>query len=679
MTGAQLSEFLEAVRSLVEQSHTALVGLDELDKCGHALLETPTIETIAAARAELYSATRILQRRGLPIDPLTELEEALGASLITEATAESRRDDREYSSSLGERILDELAHEPMLPSELAARLGVEISQISRAARVLRDDGRILVEQATQGDRRRRTYKTVQHQTATGRRWSWKVFVERLPSLRVDDVRSDLLPGRVGDNLSRAQMASVCAAFRRDLEAGRYTPTPAHDVDIPKTGGGTRPAAALRFADRLAYAALVERCRPEIEANLASNNAVLWPRGFASKKQWVKLEGFVHDSSQTHVLSVDIQSFYDSIRHDILADALCRAGCDGVVVSALKDWLGDITGDRKSGLPQGLDGSDPLATAVLAPLDDALAAERVSYRRHGDDLRVVGSFDEVKDAEGLVRRVLRSLELPINDDKTRVLRHDTYVRRRTEVSRAAREYLEARDLYERNSAVFNLLESLGANEELLWSWYHNTLSVDEVLLSLGSPSEPTDTEALMHVLQAVEETDRSLRGVLLTRAGICLLTAAGVAEPARQLRAPVVARAEYADVLATYIEATASVDPTAVAELLQRIEGTGVTYAAQWLRLYEALGDAGQAGEFDLLAQTHVESDDDSWVRRLRAARFMAYRGQLDAAYLPEFSEHAPEALRDDVLEIISHAAPQPLDKLAREEGETVTALVAAAA
>lgn len=677
MTGTQLDTFLDAVRTLVDRSHTALVDLDEVDESGRKLLETPTIETIAAARAELYSATRILQRRGLPIDTLTELEEELGASLLTEATAEARRDDREYSSSLGERILGELAHEQLSPSKLAARLGVEISQISRAARVLRDDGRILVEQVTQGDRRRRTYKAVQHKTATGRRWSWKVFVERLPSLRVDDVRSDLLPGRVGDNLSRAKMATVCAAFRRDLEAGRYTPTPTHEVEVPKTGGGTRPAAALRFADRLAYAALVERCRPEIEANLASTSAVLWPRGFASKKQWVKLEGFVNDSNQTHVLSVDIQSFYDSIHHDVLADALLRAGCDDIVVSALKNWLGEIMEGRKSGLPQGLEGSDPLATAVLAPLDDALTAEGVSFRRHGDDLRVLGSFEEVQDAERLVRRVLRSLELPINDDKTRTLRHDTYMHRRTEISRAAREYLEAKNLYERNSAVFTLLEALGADEELLWSWYHDTLSVDEVLLSLGS-LEPTDTAALMHVLQGVEETDRSRPGVLLMRAEICLLTAAGVAGPARQLRAPIVARAEYADVLSTYIEATASVDPAAVAGLLQRIEDTGVTYSAQWLRLYAALGDAGKSGEFDELAQTHVEADDDSWVRRLRAARFMACRGKLDAAYLPEISEQAPPALRDDVLDIVAHAAPQRLGEFTREDGETAAALVGAA-
>ncbi len=688
MNSLQLNAFLDGVRALVQHSDSTLVGLDEVTECGRALLETPTTESIAAARAELDSASRILQRRGLPIGALVALGEELSASLLAEVAAEARRDVREYSHSLGERMLAELMHQPSAPSELAARLGVEISQISRAARVLRDDGRLHVEQAP-GDRRRRIYRATRQGAASGRRWSWKAFVERLPALRVDDVASDLLPGRVGDGLSRAGMASVCAAFQQDLESGRYAPTPAHEVEIPKASGGVRPAAALRFADRLAYAALVERCRAGIEASLVPQNAVLWPRGFKSDKEWVKLEGFVGESDQPHVLSVDIQSFYDSIRHDVLGDALGRAGCDHVVVSALQDWLGEITGGRRQGLPQGLAASDPLATAVLAPLDHALASAGVRYMRHGDDLRVLGSHEAVRDAERLVREVLRSLELPINDDKTRVLRHDTYMLRRTEISRAVREYLEAGDLIERNSAIFTLLDALGADEELSWSWYHDTLSVGEVLSSLGSSLEPSDTPALMIILQAAvaaeeaaeqwEAHRRDQPGTFLMRAGISLLAAAGAAGPADELQASIVARPEYADVLSTYIEATAPKNPTAVAGLLQRIEATGVTYDAQWLRLYAALGDAGGSGEFDELAQVHLASAHHSWIRRLRAARFMAYRGQLDVAYLPEISEQAPPALRDDVLDIMSHTAPRRIEEFTREEGATAAALVAAAA
>ena len=684
----RLSAFLDGVRELLQHSDTALVGLDDVAECGRALLESPTTETLAAARAELSSAIQILRRRDLPTDQLAALDEEFGISLLAEVTAESRRDEREYSYSLGERILEELRNQPSSPSELAAKLEVEISQISRAARALRDDGRIHVESVS-GDGRRRRYEAVPQQSGAGRRWNWKTFVERLPTLRADDVFSDLLPGRVGDDLSNEGMARVCAAFRQDLETGHYAPTPAHEVGIPKSSGGMRPAAALRFTDRLAYAALVERCRPEIEASLAPRSTVLWPRGFKSDMQWINFERFVKESDQSYVLSVDIQSFYNSIRHDILADTLSRAGCDQVVVSALQEWLGKIADDRRQGLPQGLAASDPLATAILAPLDRELAAAGVCFRRHGDDIRILGSLTRVKDAAELIRRGLTKLELPINSDKTRILQLDTYTRHRTKIRTALRKHLEAKDLAEHSSTIFKLLDVLGANEELLWSWYHETLSVANVLSSLRPSLEPADTPALMAVLRHVAKTEKAAaqraahrRGqpeAFLMKTWISLLAAEGDAETADELQESIVALPEYADVLSNYVKATAPVDPHAIAGLLQRIEDTGITYDAQWLHLYEALGDAGETGEFDELAQTHLESSRYDWIRRVRAARFMASRDKLDAEYLHSVSEQVHPALCDDVLDIASRTEPQLYKKLSREEGATARALVAAAA
>ena len=688
MSGDQLNAFLDGVRAMVDQSDTVLVGLSDVEECGRTLLENPTAEAIAAARAELDSAIRILRRRGLPIDSLAALGEELGTSLLTEVATEARRDVREYSHSLGERMLAELLDRPSSPSDLAEKLGVEISQISRAARILREDGRMHVEQAL-GDGRRRIYKAATKETATGRGWSWKAFVERLPTLSADDVCSDLLPGRVGDGLSRTRIASVCAAFKEDLESGRYEPTPIHEVFVPKKDGGNRPAAALRFSDRLAYAALVERCRSEIELNLVPQSTVLWPRGFKSDMQWGDLEGFVSESNEPYVLSVDIQSFYDSIRHDVLSEALSRAGCDRAVVLALEEWLGEITGNRKRGLPQGLAASDPLATVVLTPLDQALTSAGVCYMRHGDDLRVLGSHEEVQDAERLVRETLRRLELTINDDKTRTLHVDNYLLPRKEVSRAAREYLEESELVDRDSVIFKLLDALGADEQMLWSWYHRTLTVSKILSSLEPSLSPSDSHALMIVLEHVAKTEElmeqwkaRLHGQpekFLMRAGMSLLAATGDAGMATKLEASMVARPEYADVLSTYVKAVAPVNPRAVAGLLQRIEATGITYDAQWLHLYEALGDAGDTGEFDYLAQTHLESTHHDWIRRLRAARFMANRGQLDTEFLPEISNQVPPALRDDVLDILSHAEPHLYEKLSSEEGAAAKALIAAAA
>ena len=684
MQRAQLDDFLAGVRALVD-------GGDDLGviALGEALVDDATPEVLATARAELESAVRILHRRAEDTTDLVKLGERFTALLLGAVSAEAQRDVREYSHSLGARILHELQDGPSAPTELADRLGVEISQISRAGRALQDDGRLVVERYA-SDGRRRVYRASVVGVGARNPWRWRVFSERLPTLRASDVASDLLPHRVGDDLGRAAMAKVCSAFEKDLASGRYQPTQSHEIDIPKPAGGQRPAAALRLADRLAYAALVERCRPEIEASLVSDRAVLWPRGKQGEMQWVKFEGFVANSGATHVLSVDVQSFYDSIRHDLLGETLTRADCDPQVVTALTEWLGEVMG-RRWGLPQGLGASDPLASAVLSPLDRALVREGVRFVRHGDDLRVVGTHVEVSDTQRLVRDELRELGLVLNDDKTRVLRRDTYTDRRSEIASVVQEYLAAGDADARDSAIYGLLGALGADDELSWSWYHDSLRVPEVLGTVASTFEPSDAHALMILLSeaaASEEATTKLRRTiprhrsadttLVVRAGISLLAAAGAAAPAIDLEASVVARPEYADVLSTYVEQAAPRHPAQVAGLLQRIEATGVTYDAQWLRLYRAL-DHIASSDFDDLAVAHLDSPNQSWIRRLRAARFMARRGRLDSGYLPELSDRAPAALRDDVLDVIAASSPESVPSLLSGEGDVVAALLAVAA
>ena len=685
MQRASLDEFLAGVRALVHGGDPHVVV-----ELGEALVDGASLEMLARARAELASAVRILDRRAEGTSDLVELGERFTSLLLGAVGEEARRDAREYTHSLGARILDELEDGPSAPTELAERLGVEISQISRAGRALQDDGRLVVERDT-SDGRRRVYRASRAGAGAGNPWRWRVLVERLPILQASDVASDLLPHRVGDDLDRAAMARVCSAFETDVAEGCYQPTPSHEIDIPKASGGQRPAAALRLADRLAYAALVERCRAEIEASLVSDRAVLWPRGGRSAKQWVKFERFVADSAETHVLSADVQSFYDSIRHDLLRDALTRADCDPQVVAALVGWLGEVMG-RPWGLPQGLGASDPLASAVLSPLDRALAREGARYARHGDDLRVVGTHADVSDARRLVRDELRDLGLVMNDDKTRVLRRDTYLERRGEIARGVQEYLEARDSGARNSAIYRLLDALSDDDELSWSWYHGSLSVSEVLASAGSTFEPIDARALVILLneavaseeattrlqQRIGNGRRSAEATLLLQAGISLLAAAGPAAPVIDLKASVVARPEYADVLSTYVEQAAPGRPAQVARLLLQIEATGVTYDAQWLRLYRAIDEVASS-DFDDLAATHLDSPNQRWIRRLPAARFMARRGRLDSRHLPELCDDAPAALRDDVLDVVAASSPESLSLLLSGEGAAVAALLDAAA
>lgn len=511
-----------------------------------------------------------------------------------------------------------------------------------------------------------------------------------------DVVSDMLPGRVGDDLSAATFANLKWALLRDLDSGHYAPTRMTAVEHPKPRGGTRPAAALRYSDRLVFAALVDSCRREIDAALRPTEEVLWPRGSPSPKRWSDLETFVDRTTTPYVLSVDVQSFYDSVSHELLAEQLGRTACKELA-RPLTEFLAVVM-DRGTGLPQGLTPSDPLATLLLAPVDQALAAAGLTFVRHGDDLRIaVDDLETAREAEQLVKHELRQLELPVNDEKTRTLHRETYLAERTSVSDAVRQYLES-DLSERNSAIHRLLTALGADEDLQWSWYHGNLRVDELLADIGGSIQPGDEEALLILLDEVageqlriedwRRRRRSLRDKhtpdsaatsFLMQASLGLLAAAKNESASTRIPPNVIARPEYADALDAYVEQLAVANPITTAQLLQSLESTGVPYDAQWLRLYKALGHAGHSGEFDPLAGAHVGDERREMILRLRAANFLADLDRPPREHVETLHELSPEALRDEVLHLLVRAEPGRAIALLHSEAEVARVLAGTAA
>ena len=140
----RLDKYLAGVRALVDggDAHAVMVmGEELLEK----LADGSTAGWVATARAELYSAVQILDRRQEDTTELVRLGEQLGDLLRAKIGEESRREEQEYVRNLAERILRHLREGPSTPAELAASLGVEISYISRAGRALQDDGRVVVE------------------------------------------------------------------------------------------------------------------------------------------------------------------------------------------------------------------------------------------------------------------------------------------------------------------------------------------------------------------------------------------------------------------------------------------------------------------------------------------------------------------------------------------------------
>jgi hypothetical protein len=87
------------------------------------------------------------------------------------------------------------------------------------------------------------------------------------AVRRGSERNDLLPPRMEDGVLGEVGKRFSESLRTKLERGRYDPTPAEWVFVPKPGTTTRPAALLTLADRVVYDAVVELLRPRIDTAL----------------------------------------------------------------------------------------------------------------------------------------------------------------------------------------------------------------------------------------------------------------------------------------------------------------------------------------------------------------------------------------------------------------------------
>ena len=632
----------------------------------------------AALARDLRATSNVVERPALKARLV-----AASAELARLLTEQDVLEEDEFVGQLAERmlrIIDEVG--PQGPSALSKRCDVDPSQISRAARVLIERG-VLAAERHEADGRRRVYRRTT--AAVPKPIHTDAFAEAVDRFTATDGVSDMVPLLLGDGLEPAAQQHVLAALTVDIDSGVSEPTLAYSLPVPKDRGGLRPAAVLRFSDRVVYSGLVESCRAAIESELAPE--VLWPRGQRSAERWDDLEQLVRGSNDEYVVVADVQSFYDSIRHEVLADALQRTGVEQSVLDALIAWLGTIMG-RPFGLPQGLPPSDPLASIVLAPLDSCLREAGIEFARHGDDIRCMAtSLADGRRIEVLIQHALRDLGLHVNSGKTGPMRRTTYCTRRAAVAGAVEAFLQHSDIDGGYRSTMQLLRALGADGGMQWDGYHRSLTLDDLLQNAGRSVTPGDEHALLVLLTQVARSqspadnapsvpsdDRGAHGFIV-RASLGLLGRSESFEQA-DLPAWLVGRPEYTSTLASYIERIAPRRPVEVARLLEQIEQSGA-YDSQWLRFYAAISAVDDGNDFRSLAVTHATSSGRDPMLRLRAASFAAAHGEVSLHTAAQVMA-VPRSLGEEALRFARIVGAPDLGERLRLESSTTRALIEAA-
>jgi Reverse transcriptase (RNA-dependent DNA polymerase) len=214
---------------------------------------------------------------------------------------------------------------------------------------------------------------------------------------------------------------------RQIRGGRFTPSYASKVYLPKASGVLRPVSLLTVNDQIAYQACVNIVAEELQKRTRKRRHVtvfyhlyagkrsqfFYLRWEASYRAYANAIRANFANGFRYVATFDLTAFYDSIDHHVLKVFLLRSGVDPdtteFLLSNLKHWTESTwSGGRgrpifhEHGIPQGPLTSGVLSEVVLQHLD-AIGDRRskdARYLRYVDDIKIMA-----KDEKTLRRRLI----------------------------------------------------------------------------------------------------------------------------------------------------------------------------------------------------------------------------------------------------------------------------------
>jgi len=218
-------------------------------------------------------------------------------------------------------------------------------------------------------------------------------------------------------------------LRLDCLSGKYEPSNASKVYLPKLSGTLRPISLISTEDQIVYQAIVnavahqlhrrtkQRYNKRIFANMYGGKSSQffyrrWQNGY---REFGKKIRALHASGYTFVADFDLTAFYDSIDHHVIRTFLRTLDLSEDVISLLLQCLEKWTSTtwygtpsniyHHHGIPQGPLSSGALSELVLEHLDKSgEKGRKTHYLRYVDDIKIFAK------TEGELRQKLIGLDL-----------------------------------------------------------------------------------------------------------------------------------------------------------------------------------------------------------------------------------------------------------------------------
>jgi len=223
------------------------------------------------------------------------------------------------------------------------------------------------------------------------------------------------------------------ALARSLLDGSYVPKAMRAMRLPRHADPRgRELHVPTVTDRVAQRAFVDLVAPALEAHQHPGSFAYRPGRSAARAAELVRSAL---PELPWVVDADIESFFSSVRHDLLAEQMRAWLGDERLVRLVERWVcapvvrAGAVHRQEIGLPTGAPISPLLANLFLTPLDQAVGTPPRVYARFADDF-VVCCREEL-DARACLRlaqETLSILGLRVNTTKTRVLdaREESFV-------------------------------------------------------------------------------------------------------------------------------------------------------------------------------------------------------------------------------------------------------------